>query len=332
MGKKGTRLTWLWVLLAVVLAGVIGYFIYAKNDKGPEEALIPEKLASIDEKRPLEEPPNTTGQSDEAATDLKNETPTARPSLEQHYKIQTNATKIPSTQIQKNDHTAQIEKNDHAAQTQKNEKGDDCAQIEKNVMAFFSYLDEKKYIRGQGLDSDTYTRFKKMLGQLVSHPPIPAGEAANPKTIIQNMFHFYRVLSRDDLRMIGEILSKENDTLEFNLEMFYRWLMLGDRCPNPDGLRPSMEVLYQYAGFLVNTTGGRACLFRRPPDIRLLISYYCLLIVHQADKRGRNHYGIDILPFIIPLKNEIGHYSDFHFQENYIDELNRIQRYYWQKR
>ena len=70
MGKKGTRRTWLWVLLAVVFAGVIGYFIYAKYDKGPEEPFIPEKPASIDEKHRLEDAPNTTGKSNAAVTDL----------------------------------------------------------------------------------------------------------------------------------------------------------------------------------------------------------------------------------------------------------------------
>ena len=120
--------------------------------------------------------------------------------------------------------------------------------------------------------------------------------------------------------------------MEISLEMFYRWLTLGDRCPDPENIRPSTTVLYQYAGFFINTTGGRAYLFRRPSGLRLLVSYYCVLIVHEANKKGRNRCGIDIFPLIKPLKNEIRYYPDFQFQEEYIAQLGQIEDYYRKKR
>ena len=93
-----------------------------------------------------------------------------------------------------------------------------------------------------------------------------------------------------------------------------------------------MTTLYQYAGFFINTTGGRAYLFRRPSGLRLLVSYYCLLIIHEADKRGMNRCGIDIFPLVEPLKNEIRYYPDFQFQEEYIGQIGKIEEFYRKKR
>jgi len=211
-------------------------------------------------------------------------------------------------------------------------KEDFCAQVEKNITEFFRYLDQKEYVRNPGSKIDTYTRFKKILNRLAARPPVPAGEGTDPAIIIKNVYHFYRVLDRKDLRLIRHIVTKEKETLEFNLEMFYRWVGLGNRCPDPEGIRPSMEMLYKYAGFFINTTGGRACLFRRSSDIRLLVSYYCLLIINEADKKGGNSSGIDILPYIEPIREEILLHPHFHFQSEYINKLDSLKRYYQSKR
>jgi hypothetical protein len=187
-------------------------------------------------------------------------------------------------------------------------------------------------VQNPGSQTDTYTRFKNILNRLAAQPPVPAGEGMSPNIIIQNIYHFYRVLDRKDLRLIRQIMSKDKETLEINLEMFFRWFGLRNRCPDPDGVRPSLEMLYKYAGFLINTTGGRACLFRRSSDIRLLISYYCLLIINEADKKGRNSDGIDILPYIEPLREEILLHSHFHFQSEYINKLDILKMYYQSRR
>ena len=136
---------------------------------------------------------------------------------------------------------------------------------------------------------------------------------------------------RNDLG-IREVIKNEQDTMEMNLEMFYGWLMMGDRCPDAEGIRPSLDILYHYAGFFLNTTGGRAYLFRRTPELRLLVSYYCLSILHEADKKGKNNYGLDIYPFISPLLKEISLYTDFQFQSDYINNLNKMVNYYLENR
>ncbi|MBL7211208.1 MAG: hypothetical protein ISS61_02380 [Desulfobacteraceae bacterium] len=207
-----------------------------------------------------------------------------------------------------------------------------CAQIEEGLVDFFSYLDEQRYVKHLDSGKNSYNRFKKIIKVMSAEPPIPAGEGIDPRIIVRNIFFFFRILDRKDLRLIKDVVVNEQAGMEFNLNLFYRWLTLGHRCPDPEARRPSMKVIYQYAGYFLNTIGGRAYLFRRSERVRLLVTYYCLLIVNEADKLGKNDYGIDIVPFIEPLKREIGYYPKFEFQGEYIDQLNEMDDYYLQKR
>ena len=207
-----------------------------------------------------------------------------------------------------------------------------CTLIDEYTADFFGYLDTKKYIERLHLKTDTYACFKTIIKRLTAQPPVPAGEGFATTTMVKNVFFFSRALNRKDLLFVKEVVTKEHDTLEINLEMFYRWLMLGNFCPNPGNVRPPFDVIYRYAGFFLNTTGGRSYLFRRSVTLRLLLTYYSLLIVHQADRSGKNSYGINIFPYIQPLKDEIRHYPDLEFQNQYVRALIRIEDYYLQKR
>jgi hypothetical protein len=281
-----------WWLLLVIILAGLGYYLYSEIASEPAKDSVIERSAPV-KKTPLPPEQNrVTGEEGPVQVRPIQEEPVVKPAPKEDY----------------------------------------CTQIEKNVAEFFRYLDEKEYVSSLNLKADAYTRFKKILRRAAARPPVPAGEGADPKIIIGNLYHFFRILDRKDLSLIRAVLKNELDTMEISLEMFYRWLTLGDRCPDPENIRPSMTVLYQYAGFFINTTGGRAYLFRRPSGLRLLVSYYCLLIVHEADKKGRNNYGIDIFPLIEPLKNEIRYYPDFRFQEEYIFLLGEIGDYYRKKR
>ena len=207
-----------------------------------------------------------------------------------------------------------------------------CALIEEYITDFFHYLDSERYIKRLDLKSNTYSKFKQILKRLMARPPVPAGEGLQPAIMLTNVYYFSRALDRKDLLLIKDVTAKERDTMELNLEMFYRWLMLGNLCPNPGKVRPAFDVTYRYAGFFLNTTGGRAYLFRRPLSLRILVSYYCTLIVYQADRLGKNIYGLNVFPYIQPLKNEIEHHPEFEFQQNYLEVLNRIESYYLRRR
>ncbi len=201
-----------------------------------------------------------------------------------------------------------------------------------SLQEFFHYLDQKPYVRHLALGNGTFERFKVILKALSSNLPAPAGEGIDPRILTANVYHFFRVLDPKDIRLIKEVMRHERDDMEIDLDMFYSWLVKGEGDPETDRLRPRIDLVYPYAGFLLNTIGGRAYTLRRASSTRVLLSYYSILIVHQADKRGRNTYGIDIYPYIRSLSEEMTHYPDLQYQQEYLDNLDLIRRYYVKKR
>ena len=290
--KKSVKGRIWWWLLFVLVLAGIGYYLSLEMWPQPEEVSVTENVFP-DKKAGLSEiQPEAAERVRKSIPSLTEKEPPEKPLAEEDY----------------------------------------CAKIENNIGEFFRYLDQKKYVQELTLKTTTYTQFKSIMKRLASKPPIPAGEGRDPKILIRNVYYFFRILDRKDLRLIKEVIKNEHDTMENSMDMFYTWVMLGDSCPDPERLRPSVEVLYRYAGFFLNSTGGRAYLFRRSIGTRLLTTYYCILIVHEADKKGRNSYGVDILPFIVPLTKEITIYPDFQFQQEYIDKLNQLENYYLEKR
>ncbi|UCB49942.1 MAG: hypothetical protein JSW56_03370 [Deltaproteobacteria bacterium] len=310
MKKRGRKRIWslLIILLVLVAAGLAAYFLFQEKERGErkgEERKTEERTAKeekAEEKRaPVEEPAPI---QKEGAPQVAAKTPAkGEPPLTEGFK-----------------------------EGRPSEKEDYCSKVENSVLDFFTYINKERYVRNLEADMDSYERFKRVMMKLSSEPPVPAGENMDTLIMTRNIYHFYRLLENEDLRLIREIMRNEADSLELNMDIFYRWLMLGDQCPDPKKTRPSLDVLYQYAGFFLNTIGGRAYLYRRPLNVRLLISYYALLIVHEADKTGKNSYGIDVFPEITPLAREISLYPDFHFQNEYILQLTQLQNYYLKRR
>jgi uncharacterized protein YaaR (DUF327 family) len=293
--KRPRRRVWWWVLILVIALGAIlaGYFLAMQRDRKDGEP-----VATLDQKQiPLEGKDLTPG-------------PTERD-------ISATGTPVVSQEIMPADPESREAY---------------CKRAEKDVRDFFQYLSTKDYIRHIQETSDPFEHFLKIVARLNSKLPIPAGESADSAVLNSNIYHLFRVLDRKDIRLIREVMANEADTLEINIEMLFRWLTLGNHCPDPQGLRPTQEALYHYAGFFLNTIGGRSYLFRRPFRLRLLGTYYSLLIIHEADKKGRNPYGIDPFPHIPTLAKEISLYSDFRFQEAYQVKLKEIEAYYLQRR
>ena len=209
---------------------------------------------------------------------------------------------------------------------------DECQKMEKDLQEFFTYLDAKDYIKELRIREGTFNHFLKIIRALSLNPPIPAGEGLNYDMIINNIYHFYRALELKDLTFIKLILKNEADTMEINLALFYKWLMSNDECGQKEGIPPTLDILYKYAGFLVNSIGGRAYLFRRETRLRLLLYYYSLLIIHEADKKKMNNFGVDITPFLEPLAEEIENYQFLYFRKEYAGRLINLKDYYAKKR
>ena len=66
--------------------------------------------------------------------------------------------------------------------------------------------------------------------------------------------------------------------------------------------------------------------------MRLLVTYYSLLIIHEADIQGKNSYGIDIMPEINYLAKDISTSPNMELKEQYLQNLKKIQDYYTSRR
>jgi hypothetical protein len=345
MAKNMGSRSWWWIVLAavVVILGGLGYYWYTRTGPETEKTLIAREISPDrkgDVSGGVQGAGAGTGSSDAPAPGPGAQEQAAPEAsvkggpVSERFPIETKKTSESSEVASQGPIEELFVKAESAAPARETvpDKGGYCNLIDQQVSDFFHSLDTKAYFRLFKLEKDAYPYFAQTIKKLAAQPPQPAGEGIHPTTLLANIYFFSRALERKDLRVIKAVIENERDTMEFNLETFYRWLMLGKDCPNSGNVRPLFDITCRYAGFFLNTTGGRAYLFRRPLRLRILISYYCVLIVYQADRLGKNSYGLNVVPFIQPLKDELTHHPELEFQDQYISTLNRIENYYLQRR
>ena len=146
--------------------------------------------------------------------------------------------------------------------------------------------------------------------------------------MVRNVAHFYRVMGKKRVLLTRQILQNESEVTESVMKTFYQWFTMDDRGQATLKGRPSMTTLYEYAGYLLNTLGGRSYLLRRNPKVRVLTTYYCVLILDWANDAEINSRGIDIRPYIksslMEIKNQIG----LIHQKEYITRLSELSLKY----
>jgi hypothetical protein len=340
--NKGSRIWW-WIVPAVVILAGLGYYWYTRTGPETEKTLIAKEV-SPDRKGNVSGgvqgagartgPTDASVPGPAAPERAASEASVKEGPVSETFPIEKKETSESSEVAAQGPIEELFVKTDRLSPTREAapEKGGYCTLIDQQVSDFFQSLNRKAYFQRFNLERDAYPYLAQIIKRLAVRPPQPAGEGIQPTTLVANIYFFSRALDRKDLRVIKTVIENERDTLEFDLETFYRWLMLGKDCPNPGDVRPPFDVTYRYAGFFLNTTGGRSYLFRRPLRLRLLISYYCVLIIYQADRLGKNSYGLNIVPYIQPMKDELAHHPELEFQDQYISALNRTENYYLQKR
>jgi hypothetical protein len=204
----------------------------------------------------------------------------------------------------------------------------DCTQVTRQVVAFFQYLDSKAYLIWPGIDTRAEELFDSITKQLSSNPPINVGEMEDIYSLVRNVTHFYRVMGKDRIDIVKEILKSEAAVLEPAMSVMFSWMTAcGNR--SEDGLEhPELKSLYQYACFFLNTLGGRGYLLRRETRLRVLVNYYALLIVDMANDAKINSYGIDIRPHLDYLFYDINNQKGLIYRQRYISRLNALLNKY----
>jgi hypothetical protein len=201
-------------------------------------------------------------------------------------------------------------------------------EIERRINSFFSYLDQKQYVKSSKVFDGAKQQFKQIFEILVANSPIVTRETDSINDVLKNVFYFYRVLGKERITLIKDILEKESDTIEPLMHTFYLWFAAENENSKPVSERPSLEQLYVYACFFLETLGGRNYLFRRDSKVRILTSYYCVLIIDQANIDGVNSNGIDIRPHIKLVLEEITQQIGLNYKNQYIMELEKLTKKY----
>lgn len=201
-------------------------------------------------------------------------------------------------------------------------------EIEQLVMAFFACIDEMGYIEKNKLTGKAYDQYLTMEKDLSANVPITSGEMENLYNLLQNTAHFFRVLGKERVYLVKDILTEESDIIEFGMKLFYLWYTY----ENDNGIRmkeqPSLEVLYDYADFFMNSLGGKSYLLRRDSGVRILTSFYSVLIIDIANDRKLNTNGIDIRPFIKTSYDDITDYMGLFNKREYLNVLDKLKTKY----
>jgi len=201
------------------------------------------------------------------------------------------------------------------------EKSSDAESTDRQILAFFSYLDGRDYVKAYALDGGTYAQYTAAVAELSASLPKVAGETESLYTTLKNVSHFFRVLGKKRTELAAEILKNEQEILEPAMRVFYQW------ATGPAGTlqgKPSLPVMYEYASFFLNTLGGRSYLMRRDSKVRLLTTYYCIRVLDRANDNGMNPNGIDIRPLIASTTNDIHSQKGLIYQKSYLAELLRL--------
>jgi hypothetical protein len=208
------------------------------------------------------------------------------------------------------------------------EKKVSCEELHRKISSLFNYLDEKKYTQTYGLNESTEEFVQKIVNLLTENTPQITGEMQNMPILMKNMAYFYRVLGRKRLEILREIIKNENDIIESGMRVVYQYFKADNQCKATAVNLPPFESVYNYSIFFLNTLAGRNYLLRRSSKIRIITSFYCILIIDRANDESLNQYGFDIRPQVEKLLNDIKDHKRLVHKKYYLEELEKIERKY----
>jgi len=287
----------------VILAAVILFVVFNLEMFIPKEEKIQEKKVTVEEKAPVVEV-------------KKKETATVKePEMKAVYRKKI----APTVSIPEEKPATLV-----VSRTTKKKKLSSYERLTAEVKIFFDYLDSRDYVKAYRLSGGSQKHFLTLLATLSQNPPVISGETRDIYTLTHNMAHFYRIMGKDTISLGKEILSKEREIIEPAAEMLYLWIFEAMKRHNGD-VKTSLQQLYEYASFFMNTLSGKAYLARRNSQTRILLTYYSLLIMDKANRGSLNHHGIDILPPLNLLMDDIENQRGLEYRGKYLTKLRHIK-------
>ncbi len=204
-------------------------------------------------------------------------------------------------------------------------------QAGEQLDAFYKHLDAQPWMKQFQTSETSRQHFSRLIQKLVNNPPVVVKETDDLYTLLKNTAHFFRILGGNNVAMLKGILDREKGNLEDMLHSFYLLTRHPDLLEKEYGITLDQTSLRDYASFLLNTMGGRLYLFRRDATSRMLVIFYAVKIIDQANIDGKNPYGIDIRPALTRLTDEMEHGGNqLKYRDRYLEELYRLQEKYEQ--
>lgn len=300
-------------LVAVLAAGfVAGYYLYLHNDhlrKDQQPALTSELDNSAAGPSAQEEQHPPSPAADRAA----------------HNADTSPETKIPPTVTGRQEEATLPQAGEEKGHQQENSPQFYKDEIEQ----FYVHLDQQNYLRGFGIEEKSRPYLSKLMQKLADNPPVVLRETDNLYTLLKNSSHFFRVVGKKNIQILKGLVDKDVPRLERILKAYYDLRSSAGQPSEEFGLSLPSGSLTAYAGYFLNSMGGRLYLFRRPPGTRMLVSYYAILIIDQANGEGNQPLGIDLRPAIGALiKDMEDGGSSLDFRQQYLEKLYRLEEKY----
>jgi len=202
----------------------------------------------------------------------------------------------------------------------------DCDEVERSLQQVCRAFEARPYLHRH---DDLCGLLRQIAEELAARPPALSSELRSHDAVVGNVFHLFRVLGRERLGALRQLLREEDRLAEPLAMATYRWLVSRERCTNGD-TPVSSDVLYDYSSFLFNTMGGQAYMRRRSPEVEALACYYALQVIDEAVERGHNPWGVDPRPEIARCRQLVAG-QPFVFRDRYSDSLMGMERRWAQK-
>jgi len=122
----------------------------------------------------------------------------------------------------------------------------DIAETERQIAAFFTYLDKRPYVQSLNLPGGSYLQYQIAIEKLSAKPPIIVGEMDSLYNMVRNVAHFYRVMGKKRVLLIKQMLQNESEVIESVMKTFYQWFTMDDEGQSTVQGRPSMKNMYEY--------------------------------------------------------------------------------------
>jgi hypothetical protein len=197
-----------------------------------------------------------------------------------------------------------------------------CSQAAGKLRGFLDDIEKKSYLKEFNLRQSLRKHLDSMKDKLAAKSPAVVRETDDLYTVISNTAHFFRVIGKDNIQLLKTLLEQEQSKLE-DMAAALHAASIGPDCP-ADIVQLPFNTAYEYSVFFLNTIGGRSYLFRREARTRLLINYYALLLIDEANVRSLNNHGINISGMIQPLIREMEATNQLSRKEEYLSRLRAL--------